>query len=416
MSKRSLPILIAAGWLITVIAGFMAGRRSGSDDTASSDSGASSSALIGDTRTDRQGRSDSLAPDRERSADRERGATSPNRVHDILSDPDPNERSRRFLDYIARLSDDDFPLVAAELSTGPAAELNRGAYSMLLSEWASRDPYAAVEYMQIYAKSDWERETVLAAWAARDPQAAFEWASGAEEAGETNNWVTGALSGIAVADPELARRLIEGMEDGPTRRNSLRNAAAAIAALGADQAAAWIEALDDEDLRRQAARDVARPLARGDVLAAGSWVSAIDDVPARRDASEVVGEQWARTDLEGARQWVESLPEDTRTEAAEGVASRYGHTDPQRGAEWLISLGDNPDLDGARRRFLDSAARGAPEVAANMVATLSNEKARTGYYYRVLGQWSHRDKSAAREWVTDNAATLPEPIVQRMLR
>ena len=228
--------------------------------------------------------------------------------------------------------------------------------------------------------------------------------------------VTGALRGIAVADPDLARRLIEGMEDGPTRRHSIRSAAAAIAALGADRAAAWIGELGDDELRRQAARDVAGPLARGDVLSAGTWVAAIDDVPARRDASEVVGEQWARTDIEGARQWVESLPEDTRTEAAEGVASRYGYTDPQRGAEWLVSLGDNPDLDGARRRFLDSATRGAPEVAANMVATLSNEKTRTGYYYRVLGQWSHRDKNAAQTWITENAATLPEPIVKRMLK
>lgn len=416
MSKRlSLPILIAAAWLITVIAGFMAGRRSSPEAEAASGPGAAS--LSDDARPTRPGRAEVSAPRRENRGTARNGSAPPTgRLSDILGDLDHNERSRRFLDYIARLSDEEFANLASELTTGPMAEMNRHAYSMLLTEWAARDPYAAAEYVQAYAKDDWERETLLAAWGARDPQAAFDWAASAGDEGDVNNWISGAMKGIAAADPQLARRLLEGMEDGPTRRHALQRSATAIAALGAETAGDWLARIADDDFRRRATRTLAGPLARGDAIAAGTWVAGITDVSSRRDASKVVSEHWARNDLDGAKQWVESLPEDTRTEAAEGVAGQLGRVDPQQGAEWLLSLGDNPDLDGARQRFLDSAARGAPEVAANMVSSLSSQKARTGYYYRVLGRWTKSDKVAARSWVNDNADVLPQEIVKRMTK
>lgn len=415
MSKRSsLAALVAGAWLLTLVAGFLAGRRSAP---------APDGTVVGATTAvpDRPGTAPEQAGPGRSSRTRLRPAhpddsAAPGQLAEVLAEVDRNDRTRGFLDFLTRLSDDEFATVAAELTTGPMAELRRNEHAMLLAEWAARDPYAATDYLQSNARDDWERESLLAAWAARDPQAAFDWAGTAPDDGEVNNWVVGALHGIAAADPTLCRQLLEAMEPGPTRERSLRHAAGAIAGLGAEEAGHWLDQIADADLRQTAARSLAKPLARSDTPAAGTWVASLDDAEARRDASEVVAEHWARNDLDAARKWVESLPEDTRTEAAEGVAEQFGRSDPQRGAEWLASLGTNPDLDGARRRFLESAARADPATAIGVVGTLSDQRVRTGYYYRIVGHWAAQDANAARTWVATNAAALPPSLVKRYFK
>lgn len=417
MSRRaSLTALIAGAWLLTMVAGFVAGRRSAPQPDATATPATatpSSHTRLPSRADDPSGRRAARPNSRTAGA---AAAANPAQLDDLLSEVDRNNRTRRFLDYLARLSDDEFATLAAQLTTGPQAELRRNEYAMLLTEWAARDPYAAAEYLQTGAHDDWERETLLAAWAARDPQAAFDWAAAAPDEGEVNNWVGGAMRGIAASNPELARQLLESMEPGRTREHALRNSIGLIAALGAEQAGSWAAAIADESLRQEATRNLAWPLARTDAPSAGSWVASIADTPARRDASEIVSEQWARADLASARQWVESLPENTRTEAAEGVAQQFGRTDPQAGADWLRTLGDNPDLDGARRRFIDSAAGSDPATAATVVSTLSDQGAQNGYYQRIIGQWASRDANAARSWVNANAAALPEALVRRFVR
>jgi len=419
MKHPPLPIVLAGAWILTIAAGFVAGRKSSPDPT-DADSSANTGAHHGPAL--RPGREPASGADSARHRTSARGpGHAPDgdalaRLGQLLVEPDCNARIRHFLDYAARLSSDDFPLIAAELADGPMRDLRRSEYAILISEWAARDPFAASEYYKENAKSDWEREAVLSEWAARDPQAAFDWAASTPEAGKVNNWISGAMKGIAASDPDLAARLLDAMDPSPTRDHSMRNSAVSIAALGTDRAAAWLSSISDDALRQSAAWMIAAPLARSDPADAGNWVAAIPDPNARSGAAKVVAQRWARTDLEAARSWVDALPSDTQPKAAEGVAWEFGQNDPQAGADWLASLGNGPELDAARRQFLDASYKDHPETAANMVSSISDPKLRDKYFYRVLGRWASRDRNAARDWIAANSTLVPPSLQKRMAR
>ena len=85
-------------------------------------------------------------------------------------------------------------------------------------------------------------------------------------------------------------------------------------------------------------------------------------------------------------------------------------------ANWLAGLGDNPDLDGAKRVLIDESFRQDPQTSLDFVANLSSNKLRTGYYHRYLGTWMKSDAEAARQWASNNAEVLPASVTKRLLR
>jgi hypothetical protein len=320
------------------------------------------------------------------------------------------------LAFLDRLPADQFGAVYQEFRDSPLAALRGSERSLVLQAWAERDPLGALGFLQNNGAEDWERETAVSAWAAKDPQSAFAWAAGAADEGKVNNWQLGALRGIAATNPELARDYLVQMESGETRNHALEAMEPYLTRYGFDFAVNWVDGVSDAGLRGQASRMMANDLANLDPARAADWNRMIADTDLRRDISETVSDRWARVDLDAAKRWVESLPEDTRTEAAEGIARQYARQDAAAAASWLNRLGNNPDLDGARRVFIEESFRRDPEISLGFVSTLTDQRAREGYYYRLVGGWSGRDAQAARAWVSANATALPEGVVKRFLR
>ena len=325
-------------------------------------------------------------------------------------------RTQGMLALLDRLPSDQFGAVYEAISESPMSELRRGELSLVLQAWAERDPLAALGHLQEFGAEDWERETTVRAWAAMDPQSAFAWATEAPDEGKINNWIVGALRGIAATSPELARDFLGSLEDGETRRRGLSTMEPYVMQYGFDYASAWIDGIGEPGLQNAASRRFADELVELDPARAGEWNAGLSDRDTRRAVSETVSDRWARRDLEGAKAWVNSLPEDTRTEAAEGVARHYARDNPSEAAQWLVGLGNNPDLDGARRIFIDESFRRDPEVSLNFVDQLANKELQRGYYHRYLGSWMRRDAGAARAWAENNTTILPESVVKRVLR
>ena len=335
---------------------------------------------------------------------------------DVMDSPSRLQRIQGLLAMLDRLPDGDFAGVYAEFMAMPGADMRGTERSLILQAWAERDPGAAIAYIQDQGGDDFERETVLGSWAAIDPQGAMAWAMEAQDEGQVNNWVLGALRGVAEGDPELAKTFLAGMEASETRSRALREMQDYVIRNGYDYSEAWISTIADEGLRNEASRRLADELAELDPARAATWNEGIQDRDTRRNVSEDVADRWARTDLNGAVAWVNSLPADTQSEAAEGVARHWARQDPAAAARWLTGLGDNPDLDGARRIYIEEAFRYNPGASLDFVGQLSDERARTGYYFRYLGGWMREDRDAARQWAEANAANLPAPVVERMLR
>lgn len=411
---KSQWILSVGGAALALGAGVMIGRIS-APSSASATAGSESSS----GRADRPGAGLSLAERIQRKKEgegREGGAKPVDKdLKSIMELSSRLDRTQRLLAFLDRLPADQFAAVYDEFRNSPGANLRGSERSLILQAWAERDPLSALGFLQQSGAQDWERETAVATWAANDPQSAFAWASSATDEGEVNNWLLGATRGIASTNPELARDFIAQLE-GRTRDQALDAVQPYVMQYGFDFATGWIAGVGDEETRNRASRSMARDLANLDPVQASQWNAGMTNVDLRRDVSETVSDRWARTDLASARLWVERLPEDTKSEAAEGVARQFARQDPVEAAKWLSGLGNNPDLDGARRIFIEESFRNSPETSLGFVANLSDPRAQEGYYWRYLGGWMRRDEAAAREWMANNSRNIPKQIVDRLNR
>lgn len=418
-SKNSQMIWSAGGLVLALGAGVMIGRLSAPDSGNAGSEGSSDARITSAKSSDRSADGGSSLAERmqrkRETGSREAGKPGDKDLQSIMESTSRLDRTQRLLAFLDRLPSDQFAGVYEEFRNSPGADLRGSERSLILQAWAERDPLSALSFIQEKGGEDWERETAVATWAANDPQAAFAWASTAEDEGDVNNWLLGATRGIAATDPELARDFL-GQLEGRTRSQALDAVTPYVMQYGFDYATSWIAGVGDEGVRNRAAREMARDLANLDPAQAGQWNAAMTDVETRRDISETVADRWARADLPAAREWVESLPEDTKSEAAEGIARRYAREDPAAAAQWLAGLGNNPDLDGARRILIEESFRNSPQTSLEFVSSISDVRAQEGYYQRYLGGWMRQDEAAARQWLNSNAQALPERVVARFNR
>ncbi|MBK1828467.1 hypothetical protein [Haloferula rosea] len=409
--------LTAGGVSLALAAGIMIGRTTATSSDSESSKSARSEVPARDRPSSRLQRNEQ-ATSRERSTDTSRpeGMNAIQELDDILASTSRLARTQRLLAYLDRLPTDQFAEAYLAIASSPQSQLRGSERSLVLQAWAERDPLGALGHLQENGAEDWERETAVSTWAATDPEGAFAWASSSEDAGSVNNWVIGALRGMAAVNPDLARDYLVQMEPGETRERGLRGMERYITQYGFEYASSWINGVSDDGLRSQASRRFADELVDLDPAQAGAWNASIADTRTRRDVSETVADRWARQDLDAARQWVDTLPSDTQSEAAEGIARHYARQNPVEAANWLAGLGNDPDYDGAKRVFISESFRKDPETSLNFVSNLADTKAREGYYNRYLNNWMKSDAEAARQWASNNVDVLPENLTKRILR
>ena len=419
MNLSNLPswALPAGGAALALVAGILIGRTTVETYEAGTGPSAASERPERDRPSSRTLRNEAQAKrDRDSQTADPSGMNSVRELDDIMSSTSHLTRTQRLLAYLDRLPTDQFAEAYLAIASSPLSEVRRAEHSLVLQAWAERDPLGALGHLQENGAEDWERETTVSTWATIDPDAAFAWASTSEDAGSVNNWVVGALRGMAAVNPDLARDYLAQLEPGDTRSRSLKSLDRYITQYGFDYATEWIAGVQDEGLRGQASRTMADELVALDPAQAGEWNASIADVKTRRAVSETVADRWARQDLEAAKAWVNNLPADTQTEAAEGVARHYARQDPVEAANWLAGLGDSPDLDGAKRILIEESFRQDPQTSLDFVANLSDDKLRNGFYHRYLGTWMRSDADAARQWASANAEQLPASVTKRLLR
>lgn len=336
-------------------------------------------------------------------------------LSDILNTSNRIERSRQLITFLDMLETGDIENVVNGFRDAGWVDYNRNEYSMLISAWMDRDPYAAVTYLEQNEPDGWTRKTAISAWASENPEAASQAISELEDEGQVNDWVVGLIEGMARNDPEGALLTVQKLPPGDTRKKAIREMLPEVVIRGADYAGDWIEKIDEPKLQSETARNLAHSLARRDPKSASDWIKGISATETRRNASEVVAEHYAEQDLDGARAWTESLPPDTIGEAAEGVTKHLVRQDPIEAAQWLQKLGSDPDLDGARIEFLREAGKTDPEVALENIPTLSKTSHQERYYKDILRGWSKKDKEAAITWALDNSESLSENVIKSVV-
>ncbi|MFT6863663.1 MAG: hypothetical protein ACJAVK_002224 [Akkermansiaceae bacterium] len=424
MKESSSKALFALSWLGALGIGLMLGRHAlpASTGLIGNNGRSNGESIRPPNSLDSPSDAEEARNSRRRESKSTRGA-SDNEAHelnmvelsDILNVGNRLDRTRQMLDYIDRLDESQITGIIESFREAGWVDYNRGEYSMLISAWMDRDPFKAIAYLDKNDADGWTRKIAISSWASDNPIDAAAAIKGLEDEGKVNDWMVGLIEGIARNDPEGALQALADLPGGHTKNEAIRKILPEVVARGAEFAGDWIEQIDEPKLQRETAKRLAHSLARKDPESASDWIRNMTKVDTRRDASEIVSEIYAQQDLAGAKEWASSLPQDTMTEAAEGVAKYLAREDPVEAARWLQGLGDDPDLDGARFRFLQEASRQDPQTALENVSTLSRSNDQERYYHDILNRWRKQDQGAAVAWALAHSESLPPKVLKGIL-
>ncbi|MFC0016584.1 hypothetical protein [Roseibacillus persicicus] len=334
-------------------------------------------------------------------------------VSEIMSDGNMGSRFEKLTAKLERTNTEDFGAMLAEIAEQGFNGVMREERLLIISAWAARDPIAAAEYLKEHDQDDRMQFAAMATWASNDPDAAIAWARENHEGKGANDWLVGAIQGIAGTDPDLAASLIGELPRSREQWHAMESTMPYVLAKGEAAAKDWIESLSSGDLQSNGAEWMARRMAGEDPVVAAAWIDSLGTKEARREASEEVALRYARTDLAGAQRWVSSLPEDTRTEAAEGIVTHMAREDPRAAVAWLENLGDDPDYDGAWVDLVERGFNAEPGVALVGALRLSDEGWREKYTNNYLSRWMKQDQAAAQEWVAEYTEYLPPKVARR---
>jgi hypothetical protein len=413
---KTSPLVLASGLAVVAAGGFLVGRISSSGESEKPKS------------------ADVSRPERPRPGDRLNGAAETaaaekdargpggrrmlmteklEKMEAILRGENPLDRNRSLLALIDQLAPGEFEEVIAKFRALGITQNRLGEYSMLLSAWAKVDPLAALEYAKVNTQGGFASNTVLATWASMDAEAALRWAESNHDGKGENPYLAGVIRGIAETDPDRATEILKSMSFGEQRGEALAGMMQHILKQGPEASRSWIMALEDEQLRNGAMLRMSEPLADLDPKGTAEWLMKNPGEASNRRLDDVY-ERWAGKDLDAALASINSLPKgDQKTNALSGVVSQEAANNPQA-ALALMNQFQNDVNDGVVRDFVRNSFNKDPQIAAENIYRIADERQRNETYQRTLWRWLETDMAKAQSFVQNNP--LPEAVTKMVAR
>jgi hypothetical protein len=332
-------------------------------------------------------------------------------MEEIVRGENALTRGRAMLEWIDSLAPEEFEAAVARFRSLGLTEARMGEYAMLLTAWAEVDPVSALAYTTVNTSSGMATGTVLSAWANRDPEAAIAWAKANYEGDGANPYMAGIIRGMAESNPTRATALLQEMPFSTERGEALQAMMPHLLKMGTETAQKWIAGLTDERLRDGAVARFAEAMAKQDPAGTASWLLANMSDTAARSVDDVFRE-WARTDPSAALGSFENLPAgEARSRALRGIVMVDARSNPQAAAE-LMNRYPADLTDRTVQHFIWNSFEKAPDIAANQIGLIQDERSRNRMYERALSSWLERDQAAAQNWI--NSANLPASVIESL--
>jgi hypothetical protein len=222
----------------------------------------------------------------------------------------------------------------------------------VITQWAERDPAAALSYVTAQSSSAVRAQLgppLVESWAKTDPLAALQWAdenlSGEARAGAAAS----AIKTMAAKDIDAASRAVAGLEPGPMKNRAVVQLMDTWLTVGSDTkdvkttaaaALTWMAALPEAEVRKQA-------------FGQASWRLFSNDRMAKETAAILSGEQGAsmpavlfehaaqylaKANPESAMSWADGLPGNHTAAARRNVLSEWLGSRPEAAAAWVRNL------------------------------------------------------------------------------
>lgn len=411
------PVLLISGLVVFAAGGFFVGRiSSGSDAPAKEEASARPDRVRpgGPLAGGSGGGNREAAVDGRDAGRRMRTADKVAKMEEIVRGENPLDRSRSLLALIDQLAPGEFEEVVAKFRELGITQNRLGEYSMLLSAWAKVDPMAALEYARVNTQGGFAANTILATWASTDPDAALRWALAAPHDGNgANPYLAGVIRGIAETDPARATEILKTMPFGEERGEALAGMMQHILKQGPDVSRSWIDGIDDERLRNGAMLRMSGALAEADPQGTADWLVKNPGEAANRRLDDVY-ETWAGKDYNSALASLNSLPAgDAKTNALSGLVSKQAGDNPAQ-ALALLNTYQADVNDGVVRDFVRHSFDKDPQIAAENIYRIADERQRNEAYQRTLWRWLDRDPVKAQQFAANHQ--LPEQVVNMVNR
>ena len=331
-------------------------------------------------------------------------------MEEIVRGENALTRGRAMLNWIDSLAPQEFEAAVDRFRSLGLTEARMGEYAMLLTAWSEVDPISALAYTTENTNG-MATGTVLSAWASRDPESAIAWAKSNHQGEDANPYMAGIIRGIVSSDPIRATALLQELPFSVVRAEALDAMTPYLLKIGADAAKKWVAELSDERLRGGATSRLAEALAKQDPAGTASWL--LENINERTVTSvDDVFREWAKEDPAGALANFESLPEgEARSRALRGIVTQDARNNPQAAAD-LMNRFPKDITDRTVQHFIWNSYEKAPDVAANQIGLIQDERSRNRMYERALSSWLDRDKAAAKNWIS--SANLPASVIEAL--
>ena len=236
----------------------------------------------------------------------------------------------------ADLAKKDSAAAAAWLKARPVDQQKR-VWGRMAFRFAEVDPAAATAWFKDMPPSAGREAAgaeIVHGWATKDPHAALEW-------------------------------LQDNLQGG--RTEAFAHLAGALAEIGIDSAKQLFDAMPPGAQRDGVVSAIANKWAEKDIKPAIAWVLSLPpDDPGRRHAVEQIGYQWADKDLAGAAAYVRDNPDSQETSPMfSQVAYNFANKDPGGGIAWAATLPEAYQKQAQMSLFYNALSRKKlPEVFA----------------------------------------------------
>ncbi|MBP7948322.1 MAG: hypothetical protein KA004_01615 [Verrucomicrobiales bacterium] len=310
------------------------------------------------------------------------------RLDGVLALEDPVEKMEAFLALMHSLGGtEDFAEAAGKLMEDFNPRSRGRELSMLMTEWAKRDPRAAADHAGKLGNwtGRYAAYSVLQQWAKDDPDAAKGWAieAGKDLSKDEGNWyMVGVIAGLSRTDLTTASQWAEAQPRSKARGEIMDKLLEEhVKQRGLDSAQAWVTGLPESTFRDGVTRKVAWRLTEQNPADSSRWISALPNTEGKWDAANDLMEQWAGKD-------------------------------PNAAGTWLKQYAPSPETDEPRQTFAWRIREKDRESSLAWAGTITDAGRREKTTIDLLRDWNRQDPGGARSYAQQ--MNLPEETQRRV--
>jgi len=272
---------------------------------------------------------------------------------------------------------------------------NSALLSLLLREWAEREPQGALAFAQEQQREELIYESLLI-FGSSQPSFALEWiAENITDLGLQNHFASAIYRGLVQEDPNTAISMIEEMPTGPQRDQLLSITLSEWSKIDVDSVFDWIETQETSPLLSriygQAMGDYIEQVPQDAV----GLISLMDDDINKSNFANRAAFHLAQKSPQEALSWAETLTGEAKHFALMGLMEHWAAGSD--GAKALAYAKNNSDNENDEELFAMVAmkfAQGNPELLAEELATLKEGQQRIAATQLAQSYSSHNPEKA----------------------